>query len=142
MSRSGYHDDCDNWDLIRYRGAVASAIKGKRGQQLLRELRAALDEMQVKELISGELEADGKYCALGVVGYVRGIDMSQIDVENSRFVAETFGIADALAREIVFINDEDGPFPYYNSPEETPAQRWKRVRKWVEQQIIDPVEST
>lgn len=37
MSRSGYTDDCDDqWALIRWRGAVNSAIKGKRGQQALR----------------------------------------------------------------------------------------------------------
>lgn len=35
MSRSGYTDDCDGWQLIMYRGAVASAIRGARGQRLL-----------------------------------------------------------------------------------------------------------
>lgn len=43
MSRSGYNDDCDGWALIRWRGAVNSAINGKRGQAFLRELVAALD---------------------------------------------------------------------------------------------------
>ena len=38
MSRSGYSDDLDNWDLIRWRGQVSSAIRGKRGQGFLREL--------------------------------------------------------------------------------------------------------
>lgn len=43
MSRSGYNDySIDNWDLIRWRGQVASAIKGKRGQAFLRELIEAL----------------------------------------------------------------------------------------------------
>jgi hypothetical protein len=41
MSRSGYSDDCDGWALIRWRGAVNSAIKGRRGQQALREIVAA-----------------------------------------------------------------------------------------------------
>ena len=31
MSRSGYEDGLEMWDLIRWRGAVASAIRGKRG---------------------------------------------------------------------------------------------------------------
>lgn len=32
MSRSGYSEDLDMWDLIRWRGAVKSALRGKRGQ--------------------------------------------------------------------------------------------------------------
>ncbi|KGC50992.1 hypothetical protein DO66_5867 [Burkholderia pseudomallei] len=36
MSRSGYSDDCGGWSLIRWRGAVNSAIKGARGQKFLR----------------------------------------------------------------------------------------------------------
>lgn len=32
MSRCGYSDDYDQWALIRWRGAVESAIRGKRGQ--------------------------------------------------------------------------------------------------------------
>ena len=43
MSRSGYSDDCDTWPLICWRGAVASALRGRRGQQFLIELRDALD---------------------------------------------------------------------------------------------------
>ena len=42
MSRSGYSEDVDdNWDHIRWRGQVASAIKGKRGQRMLREMLGA-----------------------------------------------------------------------------------------------------
>ena len=44
MSRSGYTDDVDGWDLIRWRGAVTAAIRGTRGQELLHGLAAALDE--------------------------------------------------------------------------------------------------
>jgi len=46
MSRSGYVDngDIEQWDLIRWRGAVASAIRGKRGE----ELRAKIAELKSK----------------------------------------------------------------------------------------------
>ena len=37
----------------------------------------------------------------------------------------TFGIAPALAREIVWENDEAGWY------DETPESRWKRMRAWV-----------
>lgn len=131
MSRSGYSDDCDGWALIRWRGAVESALRGKRGQAFLRELRDALDAMPVKELISGELEANGCHCALGVVGASRGIDMTTIDPYERHIVAERFDVAEAMAAEIMYINDESGYGP------DAPAKRWKAVRNWVEQNIVE-----
>lgn len=129
MSRSGYSYDLDNWDLIRWRGAVASAIKGARGQAFLREMLAALDAMPTKRLIARELELDGEVCALGCVGQQRGIDQSRIDPEDRETVAKTFGIAEAMAAEIVFINDD------FRS--EPPEHRWLRMRKWVAEQLRD-----
>lgn len=131
MSRSGYSDDCGGWDLICWRGAVSSAIKGKRGQAFLIKLREALDAMPEKRLIAEELEADGQFCTLGVLGAKRGIDMSGID-------PEAFDIAPALAAEIVFENDEY-PGGFYDGSgkwsRETPEQRWQRMRNWVESSI-------
>lgn len=140
MSRSGYIDDygCDNqWDLIRWRGAVNSAIKGRRGQAFLKELLIALDNLPVKRLISSALiTTDGttlEACALGVVGLTRGLEMVSIDVEDRTSVAEAFGIAEAMAAEIMFENDEAA------IRNETPEQRYERVRKWVIANIkIDP----
>lgn len=130
MSRSGYIDDYDNdWQLIMYRGAVASATRGTRGQKLLRDMLAALDALPEKKLIAGELEEAGAVCALGAVGKARGIDMSHLDPEDAETVAGTFGIAPALAREIVWENDEC----WRN---ETPEQRFDRMRRWVASQII------
>jgi hypothetical protein len=126
MSRSGYSDDCDGWALIRWRGAVESAMKGKRGQKFLIELAEAMDAMPVKELIANELVEQGSFCALGVVGRKRGIAIESIDPEDSRTVAEQFGIANAMAQEIVFMNDEGAWY------DETPQQRWSRMRHWVD----------
>lgn len=127
MSRSGYSDDSDdNWSFICWRGAVESAIRGKRGQAFLRELLAALDALPERKLIANELEvSDGAVCAIGAVGKARGVDMSKIDPEDMERVAGKFGIADALAKEIVWMNDEAGHW------KETPEQRFERVRKWV-----------
>ena len=127
MSRSGYSDDCNGWDLIRWRGAVTSAIRGKRGRALLLELRDALDAMPEKVLIAHELvDAAGAFCTLGVLGNARGLDLSEIDPEDSDQVASLFDIAPALAKEIVFENDEAVWF------DETPQRRWDRMRQWVE----------
>lgn len=127
MSRSGYSEDVDNWALICYRGAVESAIRGKRGQRLLRDMLAALDAMPVKELIAEDLERDGRVCALGALGNARGMDMTEIDPYDSATVASRFDIAESLAREIAFVNDDD----YFDCRHPTPAQRWQRVRNWV-----------
>ena len=132
MSRSGYSDDLSSRDLIMYRGAVSSAIRGKRGQTLLRELAVALDAMEPKRLITDELESHGEYCALGILGKHRGINMQRIDPHDSDRVAKSFDIANALAKEIVFINDEE----YWQAGTETPEQRWYRVRAWVDEQLI------
>ena len=138
MSRSGYTDEIVNeWEFICYRGAVNSAIRGKRGQQLLTEMAEALDAMPVKELIADKLEHQGQYCALGTVGVKRNIDMSEIDSYDQDSVSEAFNIAPSLAAEIAFINDEAKLYA-----EETPAQRWVRVRAWVERNIKKPVIKT
>jgi hypothetical protein len=130
MSRSGYTDDIENnWDLIMYRGAVASAIRGKRGQAFLKEMLDALDKLESRRLIAHDLEADGEVCAIGAVGKCRGVEMKSLDPEDSGAVADAFGVADALAKEIVWMNDEGG---FYK---ETPYARYARMRAWIQQQI-------
>lgn len=130
MSRSGYSYDCESWSLIRWRGAVNSALRGKRGQEFLIELRDALDAMPEKRLIAHELQSsDGCYCTLGVVGAKRGLDMTTIDPEDREAVSAAFGIAPAMAAEIVFMNDEADWY------EDSPESRWTRMRRWVGEQI-------
>lgn len=129
MSRSGYSDDLDSWALIKWRGQVASAIRGARGQKLLSEMLIALDAMPEKSLTTSELETtDGEVCALGALGKMRGLKMDDIDPEDPDQVASVFDIAPQLAREIVNENDE-----YYRN--ETPEQRWERMRVWVASKI-------
>lgn len=145
MSRSGYVDDCDD-DLQfgRWRGVVASSIRGRRGQKLLKEMLAALDAMPIKRLVANELEAPDLVsfshwgpieapgvCAIGAVGKARGVDMTNLDPDDYSSVAGAFDIAEPLAQEIVWMNDEAGPW------RETPEQRFIRMREWVASQIKD-----
>lgn len=125
MSRSGYVDDGDleNWSLIRWRGQVASAIRGKRGQAFLRELIAALDALPEKKLIANKLELAGNVCAIGSVGRARGVDMSTLDVYDYDKIAAVFGVAHQLVQEIEWMNDEG----FYGH---TPEARWKFMRDW------------
>lgn len=130
MSRSGYNEDIDEWALIRWRGQVASSIRGKRGQKLISELAVALEAMPEKRLVREELKTtDGEVCALGAVGIARGITMDEIDPEDPSQVASAFDIAEQLAREIVYENDL-----YWR---ESPEQRHSRMLKWARSHIIE-----
>lgn len=131
MSRSGYSEDLEQWwDLIRWRGQVASAIRGKRGQKLLVDLLAALEALPDKRLIAYDLQdGDGEVCALGALGKARGLNMmGVIDPEEPEQVAAAFDIAPQLAQEIAWENDEA-----YGS--ETPEHRYERMKAWVVKQI-------
>lgn len=125
MSRSGYSDDCENLGL--WRGAVQRATTGYRGQHLLRKLLAALDAMPVKRLIADEIQNEsGDVCALGALD-------PAVKEYDAVYLAEHFGIAHALAAEIVYMNDEAF---VWREDAETPEQRWVRMRAWVASQIV------
>ena len=132
MSRSNYSDDCDSWEIIRWRGAVNSAIKGARGQKLLRDLATAMDAMPKKHLIAYQIiDFEGNFCALGVVGNARGIShetLYGVDPEDANAMASLFDIAPALVQEIVCMNDDD-------YPSMKPDTRWSCMREWVRSQI-------
>lgn len=112
MSRSGYTDDYgdDPLALGRWRQAVKRSIEGKRGQALLRELLEALDAMEDKRLFSGSFAtAGGEFCTLGVLGAKRGTKMDDLGDEwdcEADLVGQRFGIAHAMAAEIMHLNDE------------------------------------
>lgn len=142
MGRSGYTDDCDDSDipLQLYRQAVHRATTGYRGQHLLRRLRDALDAMPNKRLISGAIQdKNGDVCALGALdptapSFNEDDEYGDYD-EHARKLAKHFGVAPALAAEIVYMNDE---WCSWRAKDETPEQRWKRMRAWVEEQIAKP----
>lgn len=129
MSRSNYTDDLDSDILNLYRGTVKRALNGKRGRAFLQELAAAMDAMEEKILIHGDLINENGCCAIGVVCKARNVNTAGVDVEDASAVGNLVNISKSMAAEIEYINDEDGP---YN---ETPSERWVRVRKWVAKQL-------
>jgi hypothetical protein len=141
MSRSDYSEDLDDWALIRWRGAVISAIRGKRGQTFLKELEAALVALPQKRLIAEKFCHNGEVCALGSVAVARKVASDKPQNQAMKEVEEEFdpwdyagtagklGIAEALAQEIMFLNDEN---PY---GENTPEKRYEAVLRWVREQI-------
>jgi|SRR6185436_4998583 len=139
MSRANYSDNLDQWDLIRWRGQVASAIRGKRGQVFLRELIAVLDAMPEKKLVRMEFEQDGCYCALGAIAHRRGLALSSFDPDDSEVgeqIGKVLGIAHQLAREIMYENDEftNWSMDAGRLPDD-PVKRWQYMRDWVAARI-------
>ena len=131
MSRHGYSDECEN--LAMWRGIIASASRGKRGQAFFRALLAALDAMPDKRLVEGELQTEeGAVCALGCLGKARGVDLESVETSDWPALGELFDIAPQLAQEVMFVNDEYGA--------RAPENRWRLVRDWTARQII-PVAS-
>ena len=161
MSRSGYTDDMDD-PLAhgRWRQAVKRSLEGKRGQALLADLLQALDAMPDKRLYPGSFATpEGEFCTLGVLGAKRGTRMDDLVDEDwcdTAVVGQRFGIAPAMAAEIMYLNDEYfadtrkwvdveicGPMrPYYPdwgkhtrsvnvSNDNHPQERWQRMRAWV-----------
>ena len=135
MSRSGYSDDSsDNWAVIRWRGAVASAMRGQRGDAFLHEMLAALDALPVKELHSHALIHEGCVCALGAVAVSRKLEVDPLLLGPAPGfcagdMAELFGIPRALAAEVMHENDEG------TWGSETPEARFRRMRRWIVEHI-------
>jgi len=136
MSRSGYSDDGEN--IAMWRGQVASAIRGRRGQAFLVEVVEALDALSEKKLITDALEADGAVCAIGSVGLRRGVNMAPLDPDEPEPIAKAFGIARQLVQEIEYENDErQWRYEHGKSRRETPEERWQRMRDWAVSHIKD-----
>lgn len=143
MSRSGYVDDCEQtWDWIRWRGAVASAIRGKKGQAFIKELLEALEAMPEKRLIEGEwIDAQGEVCAVGCVLKARGIEINaDTDVDDYEYIARKLGINEKIVQEIEHENDNVRVF--YVGPhvghqcdalthwDKSPETRWQIIHQW------------
>ena len=137
MTRSGYTDDWDSESIGRlnlYRGAVERAVKGKRGQELLRDLVEALDSLPEKRLITSELEDGlGSYCALGAVAHHRGVDVSDLDpYDDIDVLAKRLDVAESMVREVVHLNDE----VVWDIGAEAQSKRWHYMRRWAEREVL------
>jgi hypothetical protein len=160
MSRSGYSDDCEDvlaWG--RWRGRVASAIRGKRGQAFLKELLAALDALPEKRLVANDLKVTGYGDQYGSAYYgdwgdpliVGGDEL--VDIRgNTKCIGDVcalgaLGVARNLDMSKVDPEDSDsvaGLFDIVHPlaceimfendeqyPLETPEMRFARMRKWI-----------
>ena len=144
MSR---YSDCDDygwepWMEGQAAGALRSAIRGRRGQRLLRDLIAGLNALPEPELAAGSLEdpETGCVCALGAVRLQRGpeavplrFDPSDPDIDW-RELAEPFDISETLAHAVVAQNE----YGSRRNDEQSRRRRWLSVRAWAVGHLIAP----
>lgn len=145
MSRHGFVDledlEYDHLAEGRWKARLQAALRGKRGQVFLRDLIEALDAMEAKELHAHNLGGDC-VCAMGALARARGVMVADLQEElddedgDHGWATEVMGdrldIAPSLAREVAYRNDECG------WQKETPAQRWRRMRRWAEKRLTTP----
>ncbi len=160
MGRSGYsdYDDYDadaQWAMIRHAGARKSALRGRRGQDFLRRLSAALDAMPVKSLIAipgeegeyadGEAPPgfnrlgtpDGQVCVLGCLALAEGKKPHEIDATDYGGLGAMFNVAPIVVRDLEWENDEQS-FTYGDPGQESMTEgerRWAYLREWVKRNV-------
>lgn len=145
MSRSCYSDEYGDefpGQINLFRANVERSIRSRDGQARLRELRDALLALPVKEL-QPEIFAEGaanspRVCALGAWALAKcGGDVEQAhamvpsdaDDYETWDALQSHGWPKLVVLEAVYMNDE----AWFGNV--TPAERYKRVLKWVEGSI-------
>lgn len=144
MGRHGYVDDLDQQAQAMWTGRVLSAIRGQRGQAMLRDLGAALDAMPTKRLVARSLQTqDGDVCTLGCLAAAKGMDFTEYSdadeydlQELNGELAAAFDVAECMVQEIEWNNDECGKH------DESPEERWTRMRRWVKRHERQAKEGT
>ena len=107
------------------------SIKGAKGQQALRELRDALLALPTKRLISGALESNGEFCAIGAYAKAKGLTLAQFGEDEHERAGEEAGMPRLVSWKVVYENDEGcGWLP--RSVVEPPEARYERMLRWVE----------
>lgn len=138
-----------------WRANLGRALRGRRGQAALRELRDALLALPDKKLIDGHIAKDGAVCAVGALmldkkmkslGVAREEALKLLEADyvpyggwekwdgyddaDTAEEAKAYGIPYMVAWRLVELNDED---LYKADPEE----RYRRVLAWTEKQLAE-----
>lgn len=129
--RINYTDEEDypgQFDL--WQANCERSLRGKQGQEELRELRNALLALREKRLLLGTLEdEEGGVCAVGAYGKHKGIDLSKFDVDSDTDdVGIAGGMPPLVAWKVVEMNDLQ--FDHV-----TPEQRYEKMLAWVESKL-------
>jgi hypothetical protein len=112
------------------------SMRGKQGQEELRELRAALLALADKRLIHGSLvDEEGEMCAIGAYAKHKGLDLQKFDSEDETdAVGIEAGMPALVAWKVVEMNDFE--FASCSFQPISPEQRYTKMLAWVESQLL------
>lgn len=146
MSRFDFDGDGEEYpgEYALFEANIDRALAGKRGQAILREMKAALEALPHKRLCQGRLADDGEVCVLGALCVKRlrdtGLTFEEAVEKAEREYAEmdAQALADTagsrmklgfhLAWKTMYANDELGE--NYKS-KTTPEKRFENVMNWI-----------
>mgnify|MGYP001617680037 CR=1 FL=1 len=162
MSRIEHNESDSVEDQLRYHAFAWNAhqaLRGGRGQRILRELEAALIALPERRLIRGEfVTAAGEVCALGALALRRKLatgrsvpvalaeirqEFGSLDEQNADVdcvdVGRALGIGEHIAWETIMQNDErrEGCMPERQEGC-TPERRYEHVLTWVRAMLARP----
>lgn len=118
-------------------------MRSERGQRFLRDLRDALDAMPQKRLVALKYKtSDGEYCAVGCVAEARGVDLSTVVDHTGDDAVDCFSVTlpfhlNVNGNVVAWIEAENDRTASTESPED----RWRRMRAWVEKYISPTLEA-
>jgi hypothetical protein len=130
--RINYSDEEDfSGQFGLWQGNCERSIRGRKGQEELRELRAALLALPDKRLLLGSLEdEEGGVCAIGAYAKRKGVDLSKFDVDSDTDeVGIAAGMPPLVAWKVVEMND-------LQLDDVTPEERYEKMLAWVESKIL------
>ena len=131
--RINYSDE-EDWpgQFELWQGNCERSLRGRQGQQELKELKAALLALPDKSLLYKTLyDEEGGVCAVGAYGRHKGLDLTKFDVDSETDeVGIEAGMPKLVAWKVVEMNDIlfDRTF--------TPEQRYEGMLAWVESKIL------
>lgn len=162
--RIGYSEDEDYpGQFALWQGNCQRSLKGRAGQNALRELEAALLALPDRRLIAGKMiDAEGDVCSIGALAKYKGRDLLsephvgpddefEGDGEMEEIGME-LGLPRLVAWKVVELNDIqldgcdlvtcEGPYRWYSEKPKawvpiTPEARYERVLAWVRRQLTN-----
>jgi len=132
VSRISYCDEEDfpgQFDL--WQGNCERSLRGKKGQEELGELRAALLDLPDKRLLHKALEdEEGGVCAIGAYGKRKGVDLSKFDLDTD---TDEVGIVGGMPRLVAWKVVEMNDFQF--DRHFTPEQRYEKMLAWIDSKL-------
>lgn len=144
MSRFNYTDEEDRpGQFALWQANCTRSLRGKAGQEALKDLEAALLALPSKRLIADSLiDEEGEVCAVGALALHKKVAIkhdSDADLDTEGFAADELGVPRLVAWTIVMMNDEefDSRWTKGKMIPYTPEERYEAMLNWVRLKLAE-----